>query len=170
LFHPEEHPNAPAINPNNPRRVTGATVGRPTTPMVAGDSRPQEPYIPRNLPRISPRAPISFSRTGQPIGNILNEEKKDTVGANTTEIDEAGELAAAYLQRMGYPSDQIQRFLGQIISEERQTITDGVDSEPTELCEFCVSRGRPSCFGCLAGRGSRRVVNLRGNVHGFNST
>ena len=46
---------------------------------------------------------------------------------------------------------------------------DDDDDAPTELCSHCKKKGLPQCMKCLLGKGSKKVINLGGNKHGFAS-
>ena len=41
------------------------------------------------------------------------------------------------------------------------------DQEAIKLCDFCSPRKKPHCMRCLMGNGSRMIIRIEGNVHGF---
>lgn len=41
------------------------------------------------------------------------------------------------------------------------------EDAPEDLCSFCKPKGTPCCMKCLMGKGSKKIIQLNGRIHGF---
>ena len=97
-----------------------------------------------------------FGSSGKAVGKN-SDDQNDNISDDEIEVRN---LARSILEDLGFQNPNLNG-----ISSEPNERED--DEEEKELCDFCRPHGRPCCMKCLIGKGSKRIVNIRGNVHGF---
>eukprot|EP00434_Breviolum_minutum_P003120 symbB.v1.2.002746.t1/scaffold146.1/size298692/27 len=142
-----------------------------TQPSQPNSSKP--PVLPRPV-RVKPTRSAGSDHGPSAANGQPGQEPANNHRTNDTDQGEAGidPRLLRCIQEMAAGAgleDRLSQFLS--TQEALDTISESQkeDEEDTsiELCDFCKKENKPCCMKCLLGRSSKKVAQIRGNIHGF---